>query len=350
MKNKPILILILAFVLTITLIIPSGFAEMKDDAIILAIEYGVTEIGDGQYKNRKDITSVVIPDTVVSIGDEAFSGCRSLVSVTIPESVVSIGDGAFAECFKLTEVVIPASVRQIGDGAFKYCGSLVSIYLPDSVESIGEEAFWNCGRLESVHLPEGLTLIGDLMFNGCSSLSEINIPETVTRIDSWAFGACKSLREISIPAGVTYFGDGAFSGTVFEQDRDIFTPESLYGVEELEGNREHLLRGRKVTARDMEKLDGMLFSLLPEDSRTIDTREAEYALVRYDSYSPRNDYTGPANDAITEVYLISRNGDISRVCRIYHTPPKSGTVKKGSSLNGNVATTEEIWEAIQDLF
>ena len=348
MKKKTILML--AFVLTVIRMLPGGFAEMKDDAMILTIEYGVTEIGDGQYKNRRDITSVVIPDTVVSIGDEAFSGCGSLVSVTIPESVVSIGDEAFAECFQLTEVVIPASVRQIGYGAFMYCGSLVSIYLPDSVESVGEAAFSNCGRLESVHLPEGLTVIGDTMFNGCHSLSEINIPETVTMIDSWAFVACRSLKEITIPAGVTYFGDGAFAGTVFEQDRGIFTPESLYGVEDLEGDREHLLKGRKVTARDMEKLDGMLFNLLPEDSRTIDTREAEYALVRYDSYSPRNDYTGPANNAITEVYLISRNGDISRVCRIYHAPPKSGTVKKGGSLNGSVATTEEIWEAIRDLF
>ena len=348
MKKRTILIL--AFVLTITLIAPSSFAEAQDEASILVIEHGVTEIEEGQYKNRKDITSVVIPDTVVSIGDEAFSECRSLVSVTIPDSVVSIGDEAFARCYKLTDVVIPSSVRQIGEGAFEYCGSLVSIYLPDSVETIGEEAFWNCSRLESVHLPEGLTVIGDLMFNGCDSLTEVNIPETVTRIESWAFAACTSLREISIPAGVTYFGDGAFGGTVFDEDRDLFIPQSFFGVEPLEGNWEHLLRGRKVTARDMENLDGILFSLLPEDSRTIDTREAEYALVRYDHYSPRNDYTGPANDAITEVYLVSRNGDISRVCRICHAPPKSGVVKQGSSLNGSVATTEEIWEAIKDLF
>ena len=336
--------------LTITLITSSSFAETKDDASILVIEHGVTEIEDGLYRNRKDITSVVIPDSVVSIGDEAFSDCGSLVSVTIPESVVSIGDEAFARCYKLTEVLIPDSVRQIGQGAFEYCGSLVSIYLPNSVESIGEEAFWNCSRLKSVHLPEGLTEIGDLMFNGCRSLTEVNIPETVTRIESWAFAACTSLREISIPAGVTYFGDGAFGGTVFDEDRDLFFPQSFAGAEALVGNREHMLRGRKVTARDMENLDGILFSLLPEDSRTIDTREAEYALVRCDSYYPRNDYTGPANDAITEVYLVSRNGTISRVCRICHAPPKSGMVKNGGSLNGNLATTEEIWEAIQDLF
>jgi TolB-like protein len=71
----------------------------------------VTEIGEGAY-SRKNLTSVVIPDSVTSIGKQAFYD-NNLTSVVIGNSVTSIGDYAFSGN-KLTSVVIGNSVTFIG--------------------------------------------------------------------------------------------------------------------------------------------------------------------------------------------------------------------------------------------
>ena len=54
------------------------------------------------FKDRSDLTSVVIPDGVTRIGVSAFDNCTSLTSVTIPDSVTYIGKGAFEGCSGLT--------------------------------------------------------------------------------------------------------------------------------------------------------------------------------------------------------------------------------------------------------
>ena len=67
---------------------------------------------------------VIIPDFVTEIGEGAFKECRELISVVIPKSVTKIGMNAFAFCEGLTSVVIPNSVTEIEDGAFNVCCEL----------------------------------------------------------------------------------------------------------------------------------------------------------------------------------------------------------------------------------
>ena len=54
------------------------------------------------FKNRTDLTSVIIQDGVTSIGEWAFHGCTGLTSVTIPDSVTYIGKYAFRGCTSMT--------------------------------------------------------------------------------------------------------------------------------------------------------------------------------------------------------------------------------------------------------
>ncbi|GAB6392334.1 MAG: leucine-rich repeat protein [Treponematales bacterium] len=49
------------------------------------------------FNGRKDITSVVIPDTVAGILCKAFQGCTGLTSLVIPDNVTRIYGGAFAD-------------------------------------------------------------------------------------------------------------------------------------------------------------------------------------------------------------------------------------------------------------
>ena len=62
------------------------------------ISSGVTSIADGEFKDRKDLTSITIPDSVTSIGREAFANCTNLKTVSLPNRSVKIGDYAFAGC------------------------------------------------------------------------------------------------------------------------------------------------------------------------------------------------------------------------------------------------------------
>ncbi|MDR2844426.1 MAG: leucine-rich repeat domain-containing protein, partial [Candidatus Symbiothrix sp.] len=92
---------------------------------------GVGAMADYNYNNsapwsssRDAIQTVAINDGVTSIGNDAFENCSGLTSVTIPSSVTSIGEGAFYECSRLTSLTIPSSVTSIGDLAFYFCEGL----------------------------------------------------------------------------------------------------------------------------------------------------------------------------------------------------------------------------------
>ena len=183
------------------------YREIKQIDIVFHSE---TEILPEEFKNREDITSIVLPKGVTKIGDRAFAACRSLSSITIPEGVTEIGREAFRDCCSLTSITIPEGVTRIAGGAFDGCSSLTSITIPEGITEIGREAFRNCCSLTSITIPEGVTKIGDWAFDGCSSLTSINIPERVTAIGNSAFDGCSSLTSINIPESVTEIESSAF--------------------------------------------------------------------------------------------------------------------------------------------
>ena len=100
-------------------VIENGILERyTGDAKHVVIPVGVTEIGDGAFKDCKSLESITIPESVTEIGDWAFEGCASLESIKIPEGVTEIGGAAFNYCMALTSITIPHSVTQIGGSAF----------------------------------------------------------------------------------------------------------------------------------------------------------------------------------------------------------------------------------------
>ena len=193
--------------------------------------YPVTKIGNQAFLNRRNLVSVVIPDTVREIGIEAFCGCQVLKRVEIPEGVVRIGDCAFMECGFLNEIVLPESVNYIGDLAFSSCKNLYTVTLPSRVEHFGSAVFMWCRSLKSVKLPEGIETLAQtffsctslteidipegtkslsLTFQCCDALREVHLPDSIEIIDSGAFDICHSLERITLPSGVKFIGSGAF--------------------------------------------------------------------------------------------------------------------------------------------
>jgi len=221
----------------------------------------VTSITAGAFFDKKNITSIKIPNGVISIGSSAFSHCTNIASISIPDSVAYIGSyafeateyydnsenwednvlyigrhlikantvlsgeyklksgtitiacRAFEDCDKITSVTFSSDIKleNIGLGTFSGCKLLASITIPETVKYIGESAFYGCSNLTCIRIPSEVTSIGYDAFSGCSSLTSIEIPDGVTSIDAGAFYNCSSLKSIEIPDSVTSIGDSAFA-------------------------------------------------------------------------------------------------------------------------------------------
>ena len=196
-----------------------GDIVIPEKITVDGVEYPVTGIGNGAFKDCKTLTSVVMP-SVTSIGLQAFYGCSNLTSVNMP-SVTSIEINAFWECSSLTSVDMP-SVTSIGADVFTSCSSLTSVSMP-SVISIDGQAFLGCPSLTSVDMPS-VTNIGSQAFLACPSLTSVAMP-SVTSIGDNAFDGCPIIN-LSLPATLTSIGNSCFTAT-----RDITlaatTPASL---------------------------------------------------------------------------------------------------------------------------
>lgn len=195
---------------------PSYYSEKElpwyryiDYVYEVEISEGVTNIGEGAFRDCMKLTSVKIPNSVTTIGKEAFEWCIKLRHIDIPNSVISIGEGAFSDsriatinfpanlstiekytfegCRDIISMVIPHGVKVIGFGAFAQCTSLNSLSIPNSVETIYDQAFISCHDLKVVDIPHGVKSIGSKAFYYCSRLSELTIPKSVQSIGAEAF-------------------------------------------------------------------------------------------------------------------------------------------------------------------
>lgn len=76
----------------------NGVVDIPETVTFMNRTRNVTSIGSSAFYERKDITSVTIPNGVTSIGDQAFYYCYYLISITIPSSVTFIGNYVFYYC------------------------------------------------------------------------------------------------------------------------------------------------------------------------------------------------------------------------------------------------------------
>jgi len=138
----------------------TGYARTEQEINVPSQIHGlpVTVIGDFAFE-KKELTSVIIPDSVTVIGDYAFYS-NKLTSVTIPDSVTSIRVAAFG-ANKLTSVVIPNSVTSIEVFAFG-SNQLTSVTISDSVTFIGSAAFIN-NPISSITIGENVYIANGVL-------------------------------------------------------------------------------------------------------------------------------------------------------------------------------------------
>ena len=232
----------------------------------------VTRLADNAFKNCKNLTKVVVPDSVVNMGDYVFYGCVNLDEINIPDDMnyigkysfdntkilnnqsetlkyignwvidcknveeVSIKNGtrgiagrAFEYCTKLKNIIIPEGVVRISVDAFYYCSNLTSITLPDSLKYISWYAFGWCTNLESITIPSGVTWVGDDAFAYCRKLKSISIPQGVSQISHWIFYDCTNLESITIYDGIEFIGIYAFYDCA--KLKEIEIPSSVKSIQ-----------------------------------------------------------------------------------------------------------------------
>ena len=163
---------------------------------VLSFDKDVTTIGEYAFRDCKNLTSIIIPDSVTTIGYGAFSDNTSLKSVTFPDGLTTIEGRAFYCCTSLTNVNIPAGVSSIAIETFYECTSLENITIPDSVTHIGYFAFQYCSALKNVIIGDNVERIANYAFDWCESLQSVTIPENVTSMGYGAFRNCTSLKNV----------------------------------------------------------------------------------------------------------------------------------------------------------
>lgn len=287
----------------VTVIGSYAFKDCKEITSVLLPE-SVETIEYNAFKDCKKITSIRIPESVGSIEYNAFIGCSSLRSVSIPSKVSKLASGTFEGCTSLTSISIPSTITKIEPYAFTGCSSLVrfdvaadnpnysevdgvlytkdkkglflypnaksaDVIIPSGVTAIGVGAFRLCDNLVSLKMPEGMLLIGSNAFEGCTRLTSISIPESVQFFGWNAFVGCTSLTSITIPSGIATLYPSTFAGC---------TALSRFVV-----SGEH---------KDFTVIDGVLFT---KDRKT---------LVVY-PYAKSNSYAIPDSVTFIEKYAFS---------------------------------------------
>lgn len=145
--------------------------------------YSVTEVGQGCFQRKENITGVSLPNTLSKIGARCF-----------------------AYCTRLTDISLPNSINEIGNGAFEYTG-ITSINIPNNLNYLRPHVFRGCQSLGgSIHSPY-LRVIDEGCFLGCTSLTEIDAPSAWVYFGcslDGAFEGCTNLRSARLGGSVSY--------------------------------------------------------------------------------------------------------------------------------------------------
>ena len=198
----------------------------------------------GADPQNKPVGKLVIPDKdpatglpVTSLKTDAFRDCKELTAVIIPDSVEKIQSRAFNDCTALTDVKLSRWLRELYLEAFMNCSSLAKIDLPDELEKIDSNAFSGTA-ISSLTIPANVSVWGLVsgIFSNCPNLTSITVDEKnkdfysenncILRKKDRSL--CIGIKTSVIPDYVKDIGVGAFGGTIGLTE--IVLPDSMENI------------------------------------------------------------------------------------------------------------------------
>lgn len=162
--------------------------------------YRVVKIGEGAFRNCKNITNVILPEFLEEIGDGAFSGCEKLESVSFNKALLKIGDGAFEYTTNLKEARLPDSMTAVGDSAFLRSG-IGNLILGKNINTLGKNAFFGCINLKNIIIPDGVEDLGEVgtsAFFLCTGAELLFLGKSVREMPSDMIVTLTGLKNIMV--------------------------------------------------------------------------------------------------------------------------------------------------------
>ncbi len=206
-----------------SLVIPKSVTVIEKDNFELCEQLAslVVEQGNPMFDSRDNCNAIIvtatntlvhgcngssIPKGIEVIADSAFSQRRNLSSISIPDSVVYIGEFAFLCCFSLESDILLQGIHQVTRCCFDGCSRLKKVSIGSGIESVESGAFASCSMLSDVVITEGTKYIGTYAFDNCNNLVSITLPKSIELIESSSFDRCNRIERVFIPQGTTdYF-------------------------------------------------------------------------------------------------------------------------------------------------
>lgn len=147
-------------------------------------------------------TEVIIPDEIYKIGEGAFRNRRDIKSIVISNNVKIIEDSAFENCIKSRFKFCDGSqLEYIGESAFLNCCHLYVLPELKNLKKMGAFSFVNCRKLKKVILSEKLEEIENCTFVNDKSLKDIVIPSNIKNIRKCAF-VCSGISSLNLSKAV----------------------------------------------------------------------------------------------------------------------------------------------------
>lgn len=170
-------------------------------------EKNIEEINDGpDFKQKKELKTLIIPETVKKIGRYVFDGCENLEKLVLPDGLEFIGRYAFARCSRLKSFVMPDSIKEIEENAFEYVRLAEPVYNADkSILYIYKETCYK----DTITLPDSVKRIFAGAFTK-SVFENIILSDNLEQIDSDAFFNCILCKKITVHCSADKIQDGAF--------------------------------------------------------------------------------------------------------------------------------------------
>ncbi|MBQ8523741.1 MAG: leucine-rich repeat protein, partial [Clostridia bacterium] len=206
----------------------------------------VTEIGEGAFKGRTDITSIEYNSSIVTIGAHAFEGCKKL-RPDLPNTVEWIGSCAFKDCEDAGSIYLPITVKYIGKDAFDvdfgsisyksidYAGSrddydLITVEDGEYAEKLFEivtfsKDYHETDAFRYTPNSDGTAVITEYV----GSSAYVTVPAEIdgykiTKMQNNVFGKYKDkLKELTVSEGIEYV-DGCIECVKLQK---VILPESI---------------------------------------------------------------------------------------------------------------------------
>ncbi len=256
MKRKKLLSILLAFILSTSLAMPTFAAEIpqaeKEAIGGETMEKENSEVSEESDKKQDDLeepeeNNLTEASSNMEISDKMDVPDKSKVTGSLEENeennepkassdtVISeiedfIIEGTVIQGFSesglvkletIKDVIIPEknasgeAITEIGTGAFKEKG-IVSVVFPNTLETIGGTAF-QTNNLKQIILPDSVKTVGDGAFTTNPEIEKIKLSNSMKDIPKSFAGmsgttGMEKFTELDIPNGIKTIGDRAFTG------------------------------------------------------------------------------------------------------------------------------------------